>query len=128
MTKAAAPMTGGMIWPPVELTASTEAANEGRKPMRFISGMENAPVVMTLATAEPDTDPNRPLVMQATLAGPPACRPVRAIAKSMNSWPTPMRSTMAPKMMNSTMKVAETATGMPKMPSVVRNNCSTSKG
>ena len=117
-------MIGGMICPPVELTASTEAANEGLKPIRFISGMEKAPVVITLATAEPDTDPNRPLVMQATLAGPPACLPVRAMAKSMKSLPTPMRSTIAPKIMNSTMKVAETATGMPKIPSVVRNSCS----
>ena len=121
-------MTGGMIWPPVELTASTEAAKEGLNPMRFISGIENAPVVITLATAEPETEPNSPLVMQDTLAGPPACRPVRAMAKSMNSLPMPMRSTMAPKTMNSTMKVAETATGMPKMPSVVRNSCSTSSG
>ena len=30
MTKAAAPMIGGMIWPPVEATASTEPAKAGR--------------------------------------------------------------------------------------------------
>ena len=92
-----------MICPPVELTASTDAAKEGLKPMRFISGMEKAPVVITLATAEPETEPKRPLVMQETLAGPPTCRPVRAMAKSMKSWPTPMRSTRAPKTMKSTM-------------------------
>ena len=30
MMKAAAPMIGGMIWPPVEEEASTAAANSGR--------------------------------------------------------------------------------------------------
>ena len=39
--------------------------------MRFISGMEKVPVVITLATAEPETEPNKPEVTQATLAGPP---------------------------------------------------------
>ena len=29
-------MIGGMIWPPVEATASTAPANSGRKPVRFI--------------------------------------------------------------------------------------------
>ena len=72
MTKAAAPITGGMICPPVEATASTAPAKAGLKPMRFISGIEKVPVVITLATAEPDTEPNRPEVTQATLAGPPA--------------------------------------------------------
>ncbi len=32
-------MTGGMIWPPVEATASTAAAASGLKPLRFIMGM-----------------------------------------------------------------------------------------
>jgi hypothetical protein len=31
MTNAAAPMIGGMIWPPVEATDSTAAANAGPK-------------------------------------------------------------------------------------------------
>ncbi len=44
ITKAAAPITGGMIWPPVEATASTAAANGGRKPVRFISGNGDRPV------------------------------------------------------------------------------------
>jgi hypothetical protein len=30
MTNAAAPMIGGMIWPPVDATASTAPANAGR--------------------------------------------------------------------------------------------------
>ncbi len=59
MTNAAAPITGGMIWPPVEATASTAAANGGRNPVRFISGMVIGPSTITLATALPDTVPNR---------------------------------------------------------------------
>ena len=59
ITNAAAPITGGMIWPPVEATASTAAANGGRKPVRFISGMVIGPSTMTLATALPETVPNR---------------------------------------------------------------------
>ena len=40
MTKAAAPIIGGMICPPVEAVASTPAAKCGGKPERFISGIE----------------------------------------------------------------------------------------
>ncbi len=40
--------------------------------MRFIIGMVKVPVVITFATALPDTVPNMPLVRHATLAGPPA--------------------------------------------------------
>ena len=70
--------------------------------MRFIKGMVKVPVVMTLATAEPDTEPNMPLVTTATLAGPPAWWPVSASAKSMKSLPMPMRSASAPKITNRT--------------------------
>ena len=70
--------------------------------MRFISGIVKVPVVMTLATADPDTEPNRPEVTTATLAGPPAWLPVSARAKSMNSLPMPSRSARAPKMTNRT--------------------------
>ena len=71
MTKAAAPMIGGMICPPVEATASTAPANSGRKPVRFISGMLICPVTMTLATALPEMVPNRLDETTATLPGPP---------------------------------------------------------
>ena len=68
-------MTGGMICPPVEATASTAAANGGRKPVRFISGMVIGPSTMTLATALPETVPNRLELTTATLPGPPAVVP-----------------------------------------------------
>ena len=100
MTKAAAPMIGGMIWPPVEAIASTAAANGGRKPERFMSGMVIGPSTSTLATALPETVPNRLELTTATLPGPPAVWPVSESAKSMNSRPMPVRSMKAPKSTN----------------------------
>ena len=51
---------------------------------------------MTFATALPEIVPNRLELTTATLPGPPAVWPVRAIAKSMNNWPVPVRSMNAP--------------------------------
>ena len=96
MTKAAAPMIGGMIWPPVEATASTPAAKCGGKPVRFISGIVIGPSTMTLATALPEIVPNRLELTTDTLPGPPAVWPVRLMAKSMNSCPVPVRSMKLP--------------------------------
>src|ERR671914_617160 len=72
MTKAAAPMMGGMIWPPVDATASTPAAKCGLKPVRFMSGIEIGPSTMTLATALPEMVPNRLDDTTDTFPGPPA--------------------------------------------------------
>ena len=51
--KATAPITGGMICPPVEAVASTAPANFGWNPVRLIIGMVKTPVVTTFATAAP---------------------------------------------------------------------------
>ncbi len=101
MTKAAAPITGGMICPPVEATASTAAANGGRKPVRFISGIVIGPSTITLATALPETVPNRLDETTATLPGPPAEWPVIDMAKSMKSCPVPLCSMNDPNSTNS---------------------------
>ena len=101
ITNAAAPITGGMICPPVDATASTAAANGGRKPVRFISGIVIGPSTITFATALPETVPNRHDDTIDTLPGPPAVCPVIDIAKSMNSWPVPLRSMNAPNSTNS---------------------------
>jgi hypothetical protein len=93
-------MIGGMICPPVEATASTAAANGGRKPLRFIRGMVIGPSTITLATALPDTVPNRLELTTATLPGPPAALPVMARAKSMNNWPVPLFSMNEPNRTN----------------------------
>ena len=51
---------------------------------------------MTLATALPEMVPNRLELTTDTLPGPPAVWPVSAMAKSMNSWPVPVRSMKLP--------------------------------
>ena len=78
MTKAAAPMIGGAICPPVEATASTAAAKGRGYPRRIIIGMVKLPVVATFATAEPEIMPKRPLAIVAILAAPPGWRPPSA--------------------------------------------------
>src|SRR4030042_2399171 len=80
MMNAPAPIMGGMIWPPVEATASTAAAKGGRKPRRFIIGMVKAPVVTTFAEALPEMVPHMALATVATLAGPPCNRPAGRLA------------------------------------------------
>ena len=90
-----------MICPPVDATASTAAANGGRKPVRFISGIVIGPSTITLATALPETVPNRLDDTIATLPGPPAVCPVIDMAKSMNSCPVPLRSMNEPNSTNS---------------------------
>ncbi len=75
MMKAAAPITGGMIWPPDEAAASTAPAKAGRRPARFMIGIVKVPVDTTLATALPDTVPIIALQKIATFAGPPRIQP-----------------------------------------------------
>ena len=100
MTNEAAPITGGMICPPVEATASMAAAASGLKPVRFIMGMVSQPSTMTLATAEPEMVPNMLDETTATLPGPPRWPPAIALAKFMKNCPAPDFSRNAPKMMN----------------------------
>ena len=93
-------MMGGMIWPPVDATASMAAAASGLNPVRFIMGMVSQPSTMTLATADPEMVPNRLDDTTATLPGPPREPPAMALAKCMKNWPAPDFSRKAPKMMN----------------------------
>ena len=64
--------------------------------------MVKAPVVTTLATAEPETVPMNPLATAEALAGPPILCPVSDTARSMKKRPAPDRISTAPKMMKST--------------------------
>ena len=100
ITKAAAPMIGGMICPPVEATASTAAAASGLNPVRFIIGMVSQPSTITLATAEPEMVPKRLEDTTETFPGPPRWPPAIALAKFMKNWPAPDFSRNAPKTMN----------------------------
>ena len=69
--KATAPITGGISCPPVDATASTDAASRGENPARFIIGIVITPVATMLETATPDTEPNRLDAVIAILAEPP---------------------------------------------------------
>ncbi len=81
--KAAAPITGGMIWPLTEEATSTAPAFSEEKPVRFIIGMVKVPVVTTLAIDEPEIIPVRPEASTAALAGPPRKWPSRLNASWM---------------------------------------------
>ncbi len=100
MTKAPAPMIGGMIWPPVEAEDSTLAAKCGGNPARFMSGMVMTPVPTTLATAEPLMVPIRAEPMTATRPGPPVILPAAQRARFMMKSPAPERVRKAPNRMN----------------------------
>ncbi len=119
-------MTGGMICPPVDATASTPAAKCGGKPVRFINGIEIGPSTITLATADPEIVPNSEEDTTDTLPGPPAVCPVSAMAKSMNNCPVPVRSMNEPKSTKISTYEADTERGIPKIPSVVKYSWSIS--
>jgi hypothetical protein len=97
MMKATAPMTGGMIWPPIDEVASTPPAKAGEKPKRFISGMVNWPLATTLATPEPEIVPISAEDRTQTWAGPPRAWPTKPSAKSLNKAIMPARSRKAAK-------------------------------
>jgi hypothetical protein len=117
----AAPITGGMICPPVEATASIAAAASGLKPVRFIIGIVSQPSTITFADrgagdrAERGST-TRPRPCRARRAARPRCR----LAKFMKNWPAPDFSRNAPKMMKRMTYDAATPSGMPKRPSLVK--------
>ena len=82
MMKAAAPITGGISWPPVEPTDSIAAARTREKPERAISGIVTMPTAMTLLTAAPEIMPNSAEPTTAILAAPPRKRPMPDMARS----------------------------------------------
>ena len=71
MTKAVAPMIGGINTPPVEAQASVAAAVLAENPVLRIAGIDTAPVVNTFEMTEPDIDPIKPLAKIETFAAPP---------------------------------------------------------
>ena len=80
---AAAPITGGMIWPLTDDATSTAPARSAEKPTRFISGIVNVPVVTTLAIDEPEISPVIAEDTTAALAGPPRMWPINEKATWM---------------------------------------------
>ena len=114
--KAAAPITGGISWPPVEETASTAPANSSRYFCFFISGMVKAPVVTTLAMALPEMVPMMALEITAILAGPPRLAPASEMERSRKISLAPLTSKKAPNRMNRKMILQEVARAEPQMP------------
>ncbi|MPN34158.1 hypothetical protein SDC9_181651 [bioreactor metagenome] len=108
MIKAAAPIIGGIICPPVEAEASTPPANSGLYPTLFINGMVNVPVPATFAKELPEIVPINPLARTAAFAGPPLKRPVREKAKSIKACAPPVSVRNAPRRINRNTKVAVT--------------------
>ena len=72
MMKATAPITGGIMTPPIDDVASTPPAKAAGKPKRFISGMVNWPEATTLATPEPGDRAHQRRGRDADLCGPAA--------------------------------------------------------
>ena len=70
-TKAATPMTGGMIEPPEEAAASTPPAKTLEKPRLTIIGMVRTPVDSTFTIGPPEIVPNIAEDTIAAWAGPP---------------------------------------------------------
>ncbi len=121
--KAAAPMTGGMIWPPVDAAASTAPAKYGLYPTFFIRGMVKAPVVAVFAMELPFIVPRRPLANMATFAGPPVILPAALRARSLKNCAPPDSLRNAPNRINRNTKVAETPRAVPYIPSGTRYIC-----
>ena len=74
------------------------------------------PVVTVLPTEEPETMPHRADETTATFAGPPAYLPVKPFASSMKYVEMPVFSRKAPKIMNTTIYLEHTLTGVEKIP------------
>ena len=80
ITNAPAPINGGIIWPPDDATASTDAANLLGYFNFIIAGKVTIPVEATFADADPDIEPNRADDITETLAAPPLSLPANAVA------------------------------------------------
>lgn len=113
MTKATAPITGGMIAPPVDAQASTAAAYSGEYPVLFIVGIVIQPSTATLATALPLIIPNSPLATTDTFAGPPRTLPRRAEANFVKNVPPPVACSVELKIMKPITSSQKVLVGMP---------------
>ena len=92
MRNAAAPIIGGIIWPPVDATASMAPATLREYPPSRMRGIVITPVDATLDTALPEIEPKRPDATTAIFADPPRECPISAAAKSVKYSDPPERS------------------------------------
>src|SRR4030042_5495037 len=113
---AATPMTGGMIWPPVEATASTAPAKLVEYPFRFIIGMVWGPSTATFAATDPEIMPKSALDQTDVWAAPDAkWEQIMMLSFSKNFAP-PTASRSAPKRRKWKMTVAEMPVRLPRVP------------
>ena len=117
MTKAPAPIIGGIICPPVDAAASTPAANIGLKPFAFIRGIVITPVEAVFATADPEIVPVKADAITATKAAPPLNRPAIILANSITKSDAPDLTKKAPKIIKRTIFADEMVVMIPNMPS-----------
>lgn len=120
ITKAAAPITGGMSCPLPPAAVSMPPATSGLNPTRFMSGMVMEPMVAVFAMEEPVIVPMKAEATTDTLAEPPRVWPTSEKAMRIRYSPAPVRSRTAPKKTKANTKVEETPSGIPNSPSVVR--------
>ena len=88
---------------------SKTAVREGRETRKPISMRKSLEVLRKelMATAEPETIPNKQLATVVTLALPPLDLPTRAVERLMKNCPAPEFSRNAPNSTNRKMYVAE---------------------
>jgi len=72
------------------LKRTPPAAKLGAKPIRFMAGMVTTPVVSTLETTLPLTEPINPLAKIETFAGPPRTEPNSANARLLKKCAAPV--------------------------------------
>src|SRR5699024_1925424 len=113
---AAAPITGGRNCPLDDAATSTPPATCGGNPTFFIKGIVNVPVVTAFAVELPEILPIIPLATTLALAGPPLYLPNPRMARSMNIFPAPVDSSIAPNSIKINTNWAEAYIGELKIP------------
>lgn len=114
--KAAEPIIGGNMLPPVEAAASTAAAVVGVYPALLLTGIVKEPVVTVFAVGLPEIEPNKALAITATFADPPRDLPAMAMESLKKNSPAPAFFKKAPKSIKIKTKVAATEIGEPHNP------------
>ncbi len=116
MTKATAPITGGMSCAPFDAQASIAAARRAGMPDFFISGMVTTPTASALAAAIPEIDPNKLDATTAIFAAPPRKRPINPSAKSLKKPEPPERASSWPISTKAMTMVAAISSTRPSKP------------
>ena len=108
---------GGIICPLTDAATSIAPALTAGKPVFFIIGIVNVPVVTVLATEEPEINPVKPDARIAAFAGHPLIFPTKANAKFKKYFPPYAESKIEPNKTNKKIKLTETLIGIPKIAS-----------